>query len=144
MYSTRRSMLATHLRPGAAVQTISLSSCQVFSLHFFPSLQILPTFHPPLSASVSLTRRMLYVLRLPAGYWPDSSSASSIDWARACAQLSFLPTHWSTQLVHSPTCPSSEAEPHCCQIHPNPSRLIAVEWDPENSLTTGSGTSGHQ
>ena len=81
------------------------------------------------------TRRMLCVLWLPGRYWLDSP-ASSIDSSRACALSIFLPTHWSTQLVHSPTCPSSKAEPHCCQIHPNPSRLIAVEWDPENSLTT--------
>ena len=110
------------------------------SLHFFPTK--VPTFQPPVSPPVMFTRRMLCVLWLPGRYWLDSP-ASSIDSSRACALSIFLPTHWSTQLVHPPTCPSSKAEPHCCQIHPNPSRLIAVEWDPENSLTTGSGTSGH-
>ena len=101
------------------------------SLHF-SLFQTVPTFHPPRSPPVSLMRRMLCV-RLPGRYWPDSSSASSIDWAGACAQPGFLPAHWSAQLVHSPTCRASKA--HSClsesiSIHPSPSRFIAVECNP--------------
>ena len=96
------------------------------SLHLFT--QIVPTSHPPLSPPVSLMRRMLCV-RLPGRYWPDSSAASSIDWDRACAQLLFLPAHWSTQLVHSPTCQSEQSTVLNVTIRLNPS--VAVECDPE-------------
>ena len=66
----------------------------------------------------------------------------STPLAPAHSQYSSPPTG-QLSLCTPPTCPSSKAEPHCCQIHPNPSRLIAVEWDPENSLLTTEGTSGH-
>ena len=132
--------LPTHLKPGSAVQHLSPSSCAashfIFSQQNFSAPSVAPGHvHEAhavcaVAARTVLARQPSLVYRLLSG-------------ARACALSIFLPTHWSTQLVHPPTCPSSKAEPHCCQIHPNPSRLIAVEWDPENSLLTTLGTSGH-